>query len=181
MSKPGLNKFGLPLLGFALLVVVFGVALKRAPEKQFVPSALIGKPAPEFNLPDLGKAGATVNSADYKGRWYLVNIWGTWCGECRVEHPTLLAIQREGKVTVLGLNYKDDDGQARQWLAQLGNPYAAVGVDRDGRSAIDFGVYGAPESFLVNPQGIIVHKVVGALSDEMWRTKLLPLVEGVVK
>ena len=159
-----MNRFWLPLGIFVALVAVFAVALKRAPEKQFVASALIGKPAPAFVMPDLLQPGANVESATYKGKWVLLNVWGTWCYECRAEHAQLLAIQKEGKVSVLGLNYKDDDDAARQWLQELGNPYAAVGVDKEGRVAIDYGVYGAPESFLINPQGIIVHKVVSVIT-----------------
>ncbi len=173
-----MNRFALPLLAFALLVVVFGVSLKRAPEKQFVKSALIGKVAPEFSLPNLLEEGATVNSASFEGQWYLLNVWGTWCVECRAEHQTLLDIQRAGKVAVIGLNYKDDDAAARQWLMELGNPYTVVAVDREGRAAIDYGVYGAPESFLVNPAGVIVHKVVGVITPDSWRSIMLPLVDG---
>jgi cytochrome c biogenesis protein CcmG/thiol:disulfide interchange protein DsbE len=173
-----MNRFWIPLGAFAALVVVFGVALKRAPEKQFVASALIGKPAPEFVLPELLQPGTNLDSATWKGKWVLLNVWGTWCVECRAEHAQLLAIQRDGRVAVIGLNYKDDDDAARQWLQQLGNPYAAVGVDKEGRAAIDYGVYGAPESFLINPQGIVVHKVVGVITPETWQAKLLPMVEG---
>lgn len=173
-----MNRFWIPLGIFAALVVVFGVSLKRAPEKMLVASALIGKPAPEYVMPDLLQPNATVESAAYKGKWVLLNVWGTWCVECRAEHAELLAIQRGGLVSVVGLNYKDDDDAARQWLQELGNPYAAVGVDKEGRVAIDFGVYGAPESFLINPQGVVVHKVVGVVTPELWQTKLLPLVEG---
>jgi cytochrome c biogenesis protein CcmG/thiol:disulfide interchange protein DsbE len=175
------NRFAIPLVVFAVLVFVFGVALKRAPEKQFVPSALIGKPAPEFNLPDLLQPGATVQGSSFKGRWTLVNVWGTWCVECRAEHPVLLDIQREGKVVIVGLNYKDNDDAARQWLMELGNPYDAVAVDREARTAIDYGVYGAPESFLVDPAGIIVHKVVGVITPEAWRDTLSPLIAGAAK
>jgi cytochrome c biogenesis protein CcmG/thiol:disulfide interchange protein DsbE len=173
-----MNRFAIPLGIFAVLVVVFAVALKRAPEKQFVQSALIGKPAPEFVLPDLLAEGGTVDSRHFKGRWMLLNVWGTWCYECRAEHPQLLAIQREGKVAVVGLNYKDEDDAARKWLQDLGNPFEAVAVDKEGRAAIDYGVYGAPETFLVNPQGIIVYKVVSVITPELWQNTLLPLVEG---
>jgi cytochrome c biogenesis protein CcmG/thiol:disulfide interchange protein DsbE len=173
-----MNRFAIPLGIFAVLVVVFAVALKRAPEKQFVQSALIGKPAPDFVLPDLLTEGGTVDSRRFKGRWFLLNVWGTWCYECRAEHAQLLAIQQEGKVAVIGLNYKDEDEAARKWLQELGNPYEAVAVDKEGRAAIDYGVYGAPETFLVNPQGIIVHKVVSVITPEMWQKTLLPMVEG---
>jgi cytochrome c biogenesis protein CcmG/thiol:disulfide interchange protein DsbE len=173
-----MNRFAIPLGIFAVLVVVFAVALKRAPEKQFVHSALIGKPAPDFVLPDLLNEGGTIDSRKFKGRWVLLNVWGTWCYECRAEHAQLLAIQKEGKVAVVGLNYKDENDAARKWLQDLGNPFEAIAVDKEGRAAIDYGVYGAPETFLVNPQGIIVHKVVSVITPEMWQNTLLPMVEG---
>ncbi len=173
-----MNRFAIPLVVFAGLVVLFAIALDRAPEKTVVPSALIGKPAPQFVLPDLLKPGANVDSAAFKGRWLLINVWGTWCRECTVEHPVLLDIAREGKVTLLGLNYKDEDELAREWLAQLGNPFAAVGVDKQGDTAIDFGVYGAPETFLVNPEGLVVDKVVGVITPGRWRETMLPLIEA---
>jgi len=173
-----MNRFALPLALFAVLVVIFAVALKRAPEKAIIPSALIGKPAPEFTLPDLMNPGQTVSSNAFKGRWQLINVWGTWCPECYTEHPVLLDISREGKVAVIGLNYRDDDDKAREWLDKLGNPYAAVAVDKEGSAAIDYGVYGAPESFLVNPGGVIVNKVVGGVTAQRWRETMLPLVEG---
>jgi cytochrome c biogenesis protein CcmG/thiol:disulfide interchange protein DsbE len=176
-----MNRFWIPLVIFALLCVVFGVALKRAPDKQFVKSALIDKPAPDFVLPDLLKPGSTVDSRQFRGRWVLINVWGTWCFECRAEHEQLLTIQRSGKVAVVGLNYKDKDDAARSWLAELGNPYEAVAVDRESRTALDYGVYGAPESFLVNPQGIIVHKVVSGITPALWRDKLLPMIDGAAK
>lgn len=173
-----MNRFWIPLGVFAVLCVVFAVALKRAPEKEFVASALIGKPAPEFKLPSLMNPGTTVDSASYRGRWVLVNVWGTWCYECRNENPMLLNIKQQNKVVILGLNYKDDDDAARKWLQQYGNPFNVIGTDPEGRAAIDYGVYGAPESFLVNPQGIIVHKVVGAISPDTWQNTLLPMIEG---
>jgi cytochrome c biogenesis protein CcmG, thiol:disulfide interchange protein DsbE len=176
-----MNRFAWPLVIFALLVVMFGVALKRAPDKQFVKSALIGKPAPEFTLPNLLQPDAMVNSREFKGRWTLVNVWGTWCAECRAEHQALLQIRQEGKVLMVGMNYKDEDAAARDWLMQLGNPYDVIAVDREGRAAIDWGVYGAPETFLVDPAGTIVHKLVGAVTPEVWRTQFLPLINAVAK
>lgn len=176
-----MNRFAIPLALFAALVVVFAVALKRAPEKQVVKSALLDKPAPEFSLPDLMDPAATVQGSSFRGQWVLLNVWGTWCVECRVEHPVLLDLQREGKVTIVGLNYKDDDDAARQWLVELGNPYVAVAVDKEARTALDYGVYGAPESFLIDPAGIIREKVVGVVTPAIWRDKLLPLIEGRAK
>jgi cytochrome c biogenesis protein CcmG/thiol:disulfide interchange protein DsbE len=172
------NRFAIPLVLFGLLVVVFGLSLKRAPQKGIIESALIGKPAPEFALPDLLNPDATVRMSDYKGSWVLVNVWGTWCPECYSEHPVLLDIAAEGKVKVIGLNTKDEDDKAREWLAELGNPYVAVPVDKEGRAAMDYGVYGAPENFLVNPQGVIVHKVVGVVTPARWRDQFLTLIDG---
>jgi len=175
------NRFAWPLVVFALLVVMFGVALKRAPEKQILKSALIGKPAPEFILPNLLQPDQTVSSSAIKGRWTVVNVWGTWCAECRAEHETLLQIRQEGKVLMVGLNYKDEDGAARDWLAQLGNPYDLIVVDHEGRAAIDWGVYGAPETFLIDPSGTIVHKYISAMTPDIWRAQFLPLIDKGAK
>jgi cytochrome c biogenesis protein CcmG/thiol:disulfide interchange protein DsbE len=178
----GKLKFILPLAGFLVVAAIFAVALNRAPEKgqAFVKSALIGKPAPDFTLPSVTDPGENVTMAQFRGRWTLLNVWGTWCVECRVEHPVLLDIQREGKVALLGLDYKDDPEAAIRWLRDLGNPYDAVADDSEGRAAIDLGVYGAPETFLIDPDGIIVHKQVGAVSSEMWQRDFLPHIEGQV-
>ncbi len=175
-----MNRFIWPLIVFLGLAVILGVALQRAPEKMTVASALIGKSAPAFALPDLFDTSRQVKSSDFQGRWYLLNVWGTWCVECRVEHPVLLDLQRQGKVSIVGLNYKDDSLAAQQWLSELGNPYAAVAVDQEGRTAIDWGVYGAPETFLVNPQGMIVEKIVGVVTQQNWTEKLLPHIEKVM-
>lgn len=173
-----MNRFLLPLGLFGLLVIVLAVGLRRAPEKGVIESPLIGKPAPQFVLPDLLDDTRQVKTGDFSGKWYLFNVWGTWCGECRAEHETLLAIQGSGAVSIVGLNWKDDDAQALAWLSQLGNPYEAVAADRDGEVAVDWGVYGAPESFLVAPDGRIVRKRVGPLTREIWEREFLPLVRG---
>jgi cytochrome c biogenesis protein CcmG/thiol:disulfide interchange protein DsbE len=173
-----MNRFYIPIAVFIAIVALFAVALMRAPDKDQIESALIDKPAPEFVLPDLLKPGEMVRSADFKGRWVLVNMWATWCPPCYTEHPVLVDIARTGKVTLLGVNYKDDDEKARQWLAELSNPYAAVAVDKLASAAIDYGVYKAPESFLVNPDGVIVYKVVGAITPDIWRDELLSRIEG---
>lgn len=169
-----MNRSLLPLGGFALLAVVLGIGIRHAPDKGVIASPLLGKPAPQFSLPELTQPARLVRSADLKGRWYLFNVWGTWCGECRAEHETLLHVQRSGLVPLIGLDWKDDERQARDWLAQLGNPYQAVAVDASGRVAIDWGVYGAPETFLVDPRGIVVYKHVGALTKEVWSREILP-------
>ena len=171
-----MNRFALPMAVFVPLVVILAIGVRRAPEKDIIASPLIGKAAPEFSLPELADASRLVRSTDLKGRWYLVNVWGTWCVGCRAEHDTLLEIRRASVLPLVGLDWKDDDTQARTWLERLGNPYEVVAVDHTGRTAIDWGVYGAPETFLVNPQGIVVYKVVGALTHEVWTREILPRV-----
>ena len=174
-----MNRFLLPLGLFVLLAVVLAIGIRHAPEKGVIASPLLGRPAPQFALPSLTDPAQQVRSADLKGHWYLFNVWGTWCGECRQEHETLLQVHRAGVVPIIGLDWRDDDTQARSWLAQLGNPYQSVAVDRSGRIAIDWGVYGAPETFLVNPQGIVVYKHVGALTPDTWTHEILPRVSGL--
>ena len=170
-----MNRFLLPFGAFALLVVVLAVGITRAPQKSVIASVLVGRPAPQFVLPDLGR-DQPFDLRSMQGRWFLVNVWGTWCVECRAEHESLLAIERLGVVPIVGLNWKDDDAAAMQWLQQLGNPYAHVPADREGRIAIDWGVYGAPETFLVAADGRIVHKHVGPLSMEIWERDFRPKI-----
>jgi cytochrome c biogenesis protein CcmG, thiol:disulfide interchange protein DsbE len=169
-----INRFLLPLALFALLAVVLAIGIHNSPDKGLIASPLLGKPAPQFSLPNLTDPAHAVSSASLKGRWYLFNVWGTWCGECRSEHDMLLTVHRAGVVTLIGLDWKDEDERALAWLAQLGNPYDSVAVDRSGRIAIDWGVYGAPETFLVNPQGIVVYKHIGALTSDPWTREILP-------
>jgi len=171
-----MNRFLLPLGVFVLLAAVLAIGIKHSPEKGIIASPLLGKPAPQFALPNLTDPAHVVRSSDLKGHWYLFNVWGTWCGECRAEHDMLLQVHRAGVVPLIGLDWKDDDGQAIAWLQQLGNPYESVAADRAGRTAIDWGVYGAPETFLVNPQGIVVYKHIGALTYETWTREILPRV-----
>jgi len=168
------RRFLWPLGVFALLVVVLVVGLVHAPDKGVIHSPLLGKNAPDFSLPNLSPGAAAVTGAQLKGGWHLVNVWGTWCFECRNEHPALLQIQQQGRVPIIGIDWKDEDESARSWLQQLGDPYAAIGTDHDGRVAIDWGVYGAPESFLVDPAGTVVEKWVGAMTPEIWQQKFLP-------
>lgn len=172
------NRFILPLGGFVLLAVLLAVGLKQAPDKGVIKSPLVGKPAPAYMLPDLLEPGAQVSSSDFKGQWYIVNVWGSWCYACREEHPVLLAIQREGVVPIVGIDWNDEEAAGRDWLTKLGNPYARVAVDREGRTAIQYGVTAAPESFLIDPQGIIVKKVTGVITPTLWRDELLPLIRG---
>jgi cytochrome c biogenesis protein CcmG, thiol:disulfide interchange protein DsbE len=170
-------RFIVPLVAFVVLAGVLYIAVVRAPDKHFLASVLIGKPMPEFTLPSLTESG-NVTSRELQGKPYMLNVWGTWCGSCRIEHPALLEIQQLGQVPIVGLNWRDDDELAREWLAQLGNPYSHIAVDKQGRLAIDLGVYGAPETFLIDAKGIIVHKHVGPLSLEIWKRDFEPRLNG---
>jgi cytochrome c biogenesis protein CcmG, thiol:disulfide interchange protein DsbE len=174
-----MTRFLLPLGLFILLAGVLAIGIRHSPEKGIIASPLLGKPAPPFSLPSLSDPAREVRSADLKGHWYLFNVWGTWCGECRQEHEMLLQVQRAGVVPIIGLDWKDDDTQAVAWLTQLGNPYQLVGTDHSGRVAIDWGVYGAPETFLVSPQGVVVYKHVGALTPDTWTREILPRLSGL--
>ena len=151
----------MPLIIFGAMVVLLAIGLTLNP--RLVPSPLIDKPAPVFELPLLFKEGSFSNE-DLLGHVTLVNVWASWCFACRQEHEVVKNLARSG-VRVVGLNYKDEPADAKNWLARLGNPYQVVAVDYDGRIAIDWGVYGAPETFLIDKQGIIRHKVIGPLSD----------------
>lgn len=173
-----MNRFLLPLGVFALLAAVLAVGIWHSPDKGIIVSPLLNKPAPQFALPDLADPRRTVSSTDLKGRWYLFNVWGTWCYACKDEHAMLLKVRESGAVPLVGLDWKDDDARAQAWLTRFGNPYDVIAVDRSGRAAIDWGVYGAPETFLVNPQGIVVYKHVGALTEDVWQKEILPRVKG---
>ena len=167
-----MNRYLLPGGVFLLLVIVLYIGIQRAPQKTVIPSALLGKPAPQFTLPVLGR-NESFSSTSLAGRWHAINVWGTWCPECRVEHDMLLRIADSGELSLIGFNWKDDDAAALDWLAQLGNPYSVVVADRDGRAAIDWGVYGAPETFLIDDRGIVVHKHVGAMTPAVWERDFL--------
>ncbi len=169
-----MSRYVIPILAFGLLVAVFWVGLGRDPS--YVPSPLIGKPAPAFALPRLDDPAVTLTNADLLGQVSLVNIWATWCVGCREEHDTLLRIAANGDVPIFGLNWKDDTAKARDWLTQLGDPYAATGVDGDGRVAIDWGVYGAPETFLLDASGVVLYKHIAPLTMDIWHEEFLPRI-----
>ncbi len=172
----------LPLLIFVALAAVFAVQLLSGKDSSTIPSALIGKDTPQTSLPaveGLTRDGAPVpglNSEDFKGKLTLVNVWGSWCVPCRQEHPLLMEIAKDERIRVVGLNYKDQPENARRFLGDLGNPFAAVGADRAGRSAIEWGVYGVPETFLVDKDGKIVYKHVGPFTPESVKNDLMPAV-----
>ncbi|NOR43021.1 MAG: DsbE family thiol:disulfide interchange protein [Gammaproteobacteria bacterium] len=175
--QPTLLRRFMPLIIFSVLVIFLAVGLTLNPRE--VPSPLIGKPAPEFELPLLLQEGSFSNK-DLIGHVTLVNVWASWCFACRQEHETIKYLSRQG-VRIIGLNYKDEASDAKQWLAKLGNPYQAIAADRDGRIAIDWGVYGAPETFLIDQQGIIRHKVIGPLSDQAKFDALMTVMETLNK
>ena len=165
-----------PLLAFLLLVVLLVVGLKISDRKTELPSPLIDKPAPAFNLPVLGEPGRTMSKESFLGTPYLVNFWASWCVTCRVEHPVITDLARSGALRVIGFNFRDETADAQAWLAQFGNPYEVTLVDMDGRISIDFGVYAAPESFLVDPSGVIVFKQLGAMTHQIIETEILPRI-----
>ncbi len=164
----------IPALIFVALVVFFFRGLSLNPRE--VPSPFIDKPAPQFSLPSLTEPGATVDAKLWAGRAALVNVWATWCAGCLEEHAFLVALSDTIDLPIIGLDWKDDADKARAWLNQLGNPYAAVGFDAEGRTAIDWGVYGAPETFLIGPDGVIRHKHLGPLTPEIWMRDFEPLI-----
>jgi cytochrome c biogenesis protein CcmG, thiol:disulfide interchange protein DsbE len=172
-------KFLLPFAAFVALVVLFAFGLNPHRDIQMLPSPLIGKPAPAFALTDVLDASRQVSSAGLKGQVYVLNVWGTWCYACRQEHETLLAISREQVVPIIGLDYMDDRAKAKRWLEQLGNPYQAVAFDPDSRVAIDWGVYGAPETFLVNGDGKVIYKFISPMTEEVWRHEFLPRIAAL--
>jgi cytochrome c biogenesis protein CcmG/thiol:disulfide interchange protein DsbE len=167
-------RFLAPILILVVLVGFFYNGLHRDPT--LIPSPLIGKPAPEYDLPLLLEPGQTLGTEKLKGKVYLLNIWATWCAACLDEHDNLLEIARQNVVPIYGLNLKDDPEMAKAWLEQLGNPYTATVVDTDGRVSIDWGVYGAPETFLVDQNGIIIHKLIAPMTMRVWREDFLPLI-----
>ncbi|MGI8738423.1 MAG: DsbE family thiol:disulfide interchange protein [Gammaproteobacteria bacterium] len=167
-------RYLLPAALFVVLVVFLGVGLNRDPS--MVPSPLIDKPAPAFTLPLLKKPEQSFSNHDLTGDVSLVNVWATWCVACYDEHPVLVELARTGQVPIYGLNLKDQRPAARRWLRELGNPYSAIAFDKDGRVAIDWGVYGAPETFVVDSQGIIRYKHIGPLTGDVLTDTILPLV-----
>ncbi len=165
-----------PLGIFLVLVGFLFVGLYLNPRE--VPSPLIGKPAPAFELPVLHDPAKRFTPADMRGKVWLLNVWASWCVSCREEHPVLVQLSRKGVLPILGLNYKDRDDEAKRWLAQFGNPYQLSAVDADGRIGIDYGVYGVPETYLIDPQGVIVFKQIGPVTPEVLEKKILPLAQA---
>lgn len=171
----------LPLAVFALLAAVLaaGVWMSRKPNREALPSPLVGKPAPAFTLPSLHEPERMVSLSDLRGAPFLLNVWGSWCAACREEHPVLTRFAETKRVRVVGYNYKDARADALRWLEQFGNPFWLVVADLEGRTAIDWGVYGAPETFLVDADGVIRWKHVGPITDATVRDEILPALQKI--
>ncbi|WP_440222207.1 DsbE family thiol:disulfide interchange protein [Dokdonella sp. MW10] len=172
-----------PLAGFLLLVALlaFGISWMRENRMSEVPSPLIGKPAPAFALPLLADPERTFGAADLRGKPYLLNVFASWCFACLDEHPLLMAEAKKLGVPLVGFNYKDEPDDAKRWLARFGDPYTTIVADRDGRVAIDFGVYGAPETFLVDAQGVVRYKRIGAITPIVLATEIKPRLAEMAK
>jgi cytochrome c biogenesis protein CcmG/thiol:disulfide interchange protein DsbE len=166
-----------PLLVFLGLVVVFGIGLTLDPRK--IPSPLIGKPVPVFDLPPVKGRALGLSSAGLKGEVSLVNVFASWCTACREEHPLLMKLQRDGLIPIHGLNYKDKPEDASKWLNELGDPYTRTGADLNGRVGIEWGVYGVPETFVIDRDGRIAYKHIGALTQDALRKKIIPLISAL--
>ena len=174
-----MKKALIPLGIFIVLVVFLAIGLTRDPHE--IPSPLIGKAAPLFSAPILQTPGQAFNSKDMLGKVWLLNTWASWCVACRQEHPILVEFSKTKSLPVIGLDYKDKDIDGLKWLDRLGNPYDLSVADRDGRIGIDFGVYGVPESFLIDKAGLIRYKQIGPITEEALRDKILPLVRELQK
>jgi len=167
-----MNRFLLPLVAVVVMIPILILGLNTDPRK--LPSPYIGKPAPQFERPGLKDPSITVSTASLEGRMTLVNIWATWCVGCRAEHQYLMQLAEQGTIPIYGINWRDSRAQALSWLEQLGNPYVVSGFDADARVGIDWGAYGAPESFLVNAQGIVLHRFAGPLNQAIWERAFQP-------
>jgi cytochrome c biogenesis protein CcmG/thiol:disulfide interchange protein DsbE len=171
--------FLVPLVAFFALALVLAVGLKLDPRE--VPSPLIDKPAPKFALPRLDDAAATIRLDDMRGKVWVLNVWASWCVACREEHPLLVEFSKKHLVPIYGLDYKDKRADANGWLERFGNPYDASLFDSEGRVGIDFGVYGVPETFVIDQGGVIRMKHIGPLTETVIATKLLPMLERLKK
>ena len=185
-----MKRFLIPLVAFVALAVFLGIGLRHDPHE--LPSPLVGRAAPAFTLPRLAlaesppplapteaTAPATFSPADLRGQVWLLNVWASWCVSCRQEHPVLMDLARSAVVPLVGLDYKDAPADARRWLAQHGDPYRLSAVDADGRVGIDYGVYGVPETYVIDQAGTIRYKQIGPISVEVLHGTILPLVRAL--
>ena len=170
------SRFLIPLIVFIVMAIFLGIGLKLDP--RHVPSPLIDKASPDFSLPQLHAKNKTLAKSDFLGKVSLFNVWASWCAACRQEHPFLMELSRAKLVPIYGLNYKDTRSDAQQWLNQYGgDPYLASAFDADGRVGIDWGVYGVPETFVIDKKGVIRYKHIGPLDAGVWTQTLAPIVQ----
>ena len=172
-------RYLIPLVLFVGLVVFLAIGLGRNPHE--VPSPLINKPAPAFRLAQLKEPAKSFSPEEMRGKVWLLNVWASWCISCRDEHPLLLQYARTGTVPIYGLNYRDKREDALAWLGELGDPYVLSASDLDARVGMDYGVYGAPESYLIDRNGVIRFKQIGPITPDIWETKILPLAKELNK
>ena len=174
-----MNRFLLPLGIFIVLVAFLAIGLNRDPRE--VPSPLVGKPAPAFAVEQLADSGKKFSPADMRGKVWVLNVWASWCVSCRQEHPLLVEFARARVAPLIGLDYKDQRGDALRLLKQFGNPYDFSVFDADGRVGIDYGVYGVPETYIIDKAGVIRHKHTGPLTADVLTAKILPLIDELKK
>ena len=174
-----MKRYLIPLVAFIVLLGFLAVGLRLDPRE--VPSPLIGKPAPDFDLPQLHEQQKTFSPREMQGKVWMLNVWASWCVSCREEHPVLVGLARAKLVPLLGLNYKDPRGDALRWLRQFGDPYDFSIADSEGRVGIDYGVYGVPETYVIDKAGIIRYKQIGPVTAAVLTDKILPLVKELQK
>ncbi len=174
--KPGLSAF-IPVGIFALVILFLGIGLTKDPHK--LPSTMIDRPMPDFQLDAIAPGIPVLTNQDLKQNISLVNIFGSWCASCLTEHPTLMRLQRENVIDIYGVDWRDTPEKGRAWLEQHGNPYTKVGVDADSKLAIDLGVTGAPETFVVDADGRIRYKHIGPITEDVWRDVFVPLLSNL--
>ncbi|UCH52447.1 MAG: DsbE family thiol:disulfide interchange protein [Pseudomonadota bacterium] len=172
-----MKRFLIPVVAFAVLGALLYAGLSLDPRK--IPSPLVGKPLPAFELPTVADPAKRVSHVDLRGRVYVLNVWASWCAACRDEHPLLNQIARSKTVPIIGFNYKDKREDAIGWLKALGDPYELSLSDLDGRVGIELGVYGVPETFLIDKDGTIRYKHIGPINPKIWEEKLLPVLRGL--
>ncbi len=170
-----MNRYLIPLAVFIVLVVFLGIGLGLNPRE--IPSPLIGKPAPVFKLTQLHESSKVLGKEDLLGQVWLLNVWASWCVSCREEHPVLIEFAKLNVVPIYGLNYKDQRADALAWLSRFGDPYKASIVDADGRVGIDYGVYGVPETFVIDKAGVVRYKQIGPVTPDALKNKILPLLQ----
>jgi cytochrome c biogenesis protein CcmG/thiol:disulfide interchange protein DsbE len=175
-----MKRFVFPIIGFALLLALFAFAIQKMQSGEYsprhIPSPLVSKPLPAFQLPTLHDPKKKLGNTDFHGKVVLINVWASWCAACKQEHPVLMTLPRDRQAMLVGLNHKDKRGDALDMLKADGNPYDVSLVDADGRTGIDWGVYGVPETFVIDKQGVIRHKQIGPITPQIWSETLAPLI-----